>query len=125
MMLIGLLVIASAAYSQSKTDTLCFSMPVAKKLAFIKLDYKRLDSLSIEQKNLISMLDRSIEQKRRMLDLCYLQNSELQKQIELLKARENLAVEKAEINAKTPFFVKVKWISIGIGIGALAILSIN
>jgi len=124
-MLIALLVIASAVFSQSKTDTLCFSMPVVKKLAYIKLDYKRLDSLVIEQRQLISLLDTSLTQKRRMLDLCYRQNSELQKQIELLKARENLAVEKAEINNRTPFFVKVKWISIGVGIGALAILAIN
>ncbi len=124
-MLIALLVIASAVFSQSKTDTLCFSMPAVKKLAYIKLDYKRLDSLVIEQRQLISLLDTSLTQKRRMLDLCYRQNSELQKQIELLKARENLAVEKAEINNRTPFFVKVKWISIGVGIGALVILSIN
>jgi len=117
--------IASGQYSPNRVDTLCLNLNTAKRLAFYKVEYKRLTVLTLSQADLIKQLETSLTGKRKMLDTCYTQLNTLQEQIGLLIQKHSLECKKAEINNRTPFFVKVKWISIGVGIGALAILSIN
>ncbi len=77
--------IASGQFS--KTDTICLTLNEAKQLAYIKINYPKIDSLTRMQAQVIELLNKSIESKRKMLDLAYLQIANLQKQIDLLQAK--------------------------------------
>jgi len=119
-------VIASGIFSQNKPDTLCVSMRTARRLAYYKLNFPKLDSTNRVQLQLINLLEKSLKGKAKMLDLCYLRNDELQKQIDLLKDREQKNIELTKIKTKRlPLFVRLKYVGIGFGIGALTVLVLH
>jgi len=103
-------------------DTLCIHTNIARKLAFYKLNYKRLDTLSRLQAQTITSLQNSLDSKRELLDVCYKQTNELQKKINLLQSQLEL---KPKIENKINFGIKLKYISIGVGIAGVTYLIIN
>jgi len=112
-------VIASRGYSQNRNDTICLNLSTAKKLAFFKINFGKLKELNKQQSELIALLNLSMKQKRKMIDLCYQKNDDFEKQILLLKQKSSTEITIEKTNLKTPFFIKIKYISIGIGVGGL------
>ena len=117
MMLLSLSVTASGQ-SLRVNDTIVLTLPEAKRLAFIKLNYYKLDSITKMQSNEIELLSRSIESKRLMLDKCYTKNSNLKDQISLLKTKHNAEVQ--IYTRKKTFLNKINPYIIGLIAGYLA-----
>ena len=107
---------------QINTDTLCFNIRTAKRLAYYKLNYFRLDTVNRQQKQLVSLLEKSLKSKGKLLDICYMQNFELEKKITNLEAKLELKDKQCQ-NKPIGFFVKVKYISIGVGIAGVIYLA--
>lgn len=68
-------------------DTLCFSLPEAKRLAYIKLNFQKLDSTNRIQAQMIRLLNKSLESKRKMLDVAYMKIENLTQQNALLESK--------------------------------------
>ena len=111
--LIILIIYSGIASGQSlkPIDTICLSLPEARHLAYYKLNFPKLDSINRLQAQMIDLLNKSLESKRKLLDICYLENENLHKQIDLLKAKH--AKELQLYKHKKTFWQKAKPYAIG------------
>ena len=120
LILITLIVWQGIALGQSlRTDTLCLPLPVAKKLAFVKLEYVRLDSLTIKQKQLIKLMAESLATREQTIELLRTEVANLQAKNFLLNEKIKVYQKKEKL-WKFNFGKKIKWLSIGVGVGAIA-----
>ncbi len=86
-------------------------------MAYYKLNFQKLDSINRMQAQMIDLLNKSLESKRELLDICYLQNENLHKQIDLLKAKH--AKELQIYKRKKTFLQKIKPYAIGFASGVV------
>ncbi len=108
-----------ASGQSSRNDTICLSLPVAKKLAYIKLEYIRLDSLSVKQKELIKLMAESLATREQTIELLRTEIANLQAKSYLLDEKIKTYQKKDKL-LKFRFGKKIKWLSIGVGVGAIA-----
>ena len=110
--------IVSGLFSQD--DTLCLTLTAAKRLAYIKLEYVRLDSLSRRQRRLIDAMSDALATRDRTITLLHTQIDGLNRKNELLREQLDI-VDKRRRLFGFGFWKKIKWLSIGISIGAFGL----
>ena len=103
--------------SSKENDTICLTLPEAKRLAYIKLNYKQLDSITGLQSLIIDELNKAVENRDNELKLCEEKNENLKKTNTLLIEKHKKEVE--IYTRKKTFVNKVKPYLIGYILGSI------